>query len=111
MEIYIPEYRVTEEMKKLRAWLDENNIKWEDDSSWLDFWVCRTHFWYDDYMWSVIHGYGTWGGFGLNGNDGELLEVMVTAVNGGNPVGWLTAKDVIGFIKNENGEREAYEEF
>lgn len=95
------EFTVCEEMQKLRDKLDKNNIPWEDVSDDMsrkgfDYWICRTHFKYKNYKWSVIHGYGTYGGimpFATN-HFGMLLEVMSNAVNCGEPIGSCTADEV-----------------
>lgn len=70
-------------MLKLRNWLDEKNIEWEDRSENFgikeyEWWICRTHFYLQDRHISVINGCGTYGGFGFirsPKNEG-LLEVM-----------------------------------
>lgn len=75
---------VCKEMQKLRDWLDQHSIPWEDCSedsgllfNDLDAWICRTHFTADNHKVSVINGYGTYGGFSLFENNNEgLLEVM-----------------------------------
>lgn len=79
-----------EEMTKLRADLDRLGIKWSDKSGEN---VVRTHFWVNDYLISVIHGKGTYGGVNvLNGKDDGFLEMMI---GNNEPKGWLTASDVI----------------
>lgn len=92
---------ICKEMIKLRKYLDEEGIKWKDASSrnrlW---WICRTHFEMNGYRWSVVNGYGTYGGSGiLDENNQGLLELMCDYVNDGEPVGWLKAYDVIDYIK------------
>ena len=91
---------VCKEMKKLRKWLDENNIEWEDVSTdWPFYNICRTHFYVNEYFFSVIHGYGSYGGkrYYVDGfKDLGLLECMI---NGNEPEGCLTAEDVIERIK------------
>lgn len=92
---------VCEEMQKLREYLDSKNIEYDDDSEdWGTGWICRTHFNYKDYFWSVINGLGTYGGFYLDEkqNPGQL-ELMVNCVNGGEPVGYLKAEDVIKYME------------
>ena len=89
---------VCEEMKKLRKWLDENNIEWKDLSTNMPFNnICRTHFTVNGYFFSVIHGYGSYGGWDSFYRDQGLLECMI-----GNhePVGWLTAEDIVEQIKD-----------
>jgi hypothetical protein len=93
-------------MQKLRDYLDSNNIEWKDKSDdWSAGWICRTHFYYKNNQWSVINGSATYGGFYLDEkqNPGQL-ELMVDCVNGGEPVGYLKAEDVIKYIEDMKGE-------
>lgn len=53
------------------------------------------------FWWSVIHGYGTYGGFSSIDADRGLLEVMSDAINNGEPIGWLTAERVMQYVKGE----------
>ena len=110
--------QMCDEMKKLRKYLNDNKIKWRDfsrittqdefncavaygiDPQFADVTIYRTLFSLYDYNWSVISGYGSYGGFSpLNGKDGGLLECMTGCINGGEPVGCLSAADVIKMIK------------
>ena len=96
---------VCEEMRKLRDYLDIKEITWKDVSE--DFghglWICRTHFDYKGNHWSVINGSGTYGGFYINEKSNYgALELMVDCVNGGEPVGYLKAEDVIKYIGCES---------
>ena len=91
------EFYVCDEMQKLRDKLDANNIPWEDASTKdsgskdVDWWMCRTHFQYKGHGWSVIHGYGSYGGINPYGDmSGQLLEVMSDAL-GGEPEGYCIA--------------------
>lgn len=102
-----------DEMIKLRIYLDERGIEWEDKSedygSFIggeeDFWICRTHFCINSYHVSVINGYGTYGGFNsLHHIDNEgLLEIMsdLCKLAGweDNPAGYKTAEDIIALIE------------
>lgn len=95
---------MVEEMIKFRKMLDDRGIEWVDKSdpeSQL-YRIDRTHFWYRNYHYSVINGYGTYGGnlYPNNGNGG-LLEVMSNAINDGEPEGWLTAEDVMKLVIEE----------
>ena len=91
---------ICKEMSKLRQYLDDKGIKWVDVSSNDSLWICRTHFELNGLRWSVIHGYGTYGGIRIiDANDQGLLELMTNAVNNGEPIGWLTADNVIGYIE------------
>lgn len=97
------EFRITEEMQKLRDWLDANNISWEDmskDSKVCSYWMCRTKFEIGGYYWSVIHGYGSYGGFSHYNSDCGALELMCNAINSGEPVGFLSAQNVIEYISS-----------
>jgi len=92
---------VCEEMQKLRDYLDSKKIEWIDKSDGCEMgWICRTHFDFKDYRWSVINGSGTYGGFYINEkqNPGQL-ELMVSCVNGGEPIGSLKAEEVIAYMK------------
>lgn len=95
--------KICEEMSKLRQYLDDKGIKWKDASSndyLYNLWICRTHFEINSHTWSVINGYGTYGGFKiLDGYNEGLLELMTNSVNNGEPIGWLTADNVIGYIE------------
>jgi len=94
--------KVCEEMTKLRDWLNEKNIEWEDRSEdfgikWVEFWICRTHFRLKGKLISVINGYGTYGGYGIyEGNNEGLLEVMGLYEE---VEGYLTAKELIEEIQ------------
>lgn len=99
-------FRVCEEMQVLRDWLTKNNITWYDNSSnppGIDnCWVCRTQFWLNHNRWSVIHGFGTYGGYdSFLSKDYSLLELMASPVNEGEPVGYLTGKQVIEYIEED----------
>ena len=92
--------KICEEMSKLRQYLDDKGIEWVDASSNDSLWICRTHFELNGIRWSVTNGYGTYGGSGIiRGYNGGLLELMTNAVNNGEPIGWLTADNVIGYIE------------
>lgn len=95
---------VCKEMQKLRDWLDENNIEWEDASEEFDedkeysFWMCRTWFKINRKRISVINGFGSYGGVDVLGGENEgLLEVM--GLIGNDVVGHMTAEEVIAAIK------------
>ena len=97
---------MVEEMIKLRELLDKNGIPWEDKSTrhthpkeWgleeFSFSIDRTHFEFRGYHWSAINGCGTYG------EDEGLIELMSDAVNGGEPIGYLTADEVMDMVKGE----------
>ena len=89
------------EMKKLRALLDAENIEWEDKSDYGIYPICRTHFSYNGQRWSVIHGYGTYGGYSSFSTDRGLLE----AYNfNDEPIGYLTAEEVMHYVKGADDE-------
>lgn len=96
-----------EEMKKLREMLTERGIEWKDVSSiehgidkyHADSTIYRTHFETGGFKYSVIYGYGTYGGYDpFNGDNPGLLECMTSELNDGCPVGYMTAQDVINVI-------------
>ena len=96
---------VCEEMKKLRKWLDDNNIEWKDysDYNFMDQDVLfivgevnRTRFTIKNNTWSVIHGFGTYGGYTNYCKDEGLLELMIGEDE---PIGHLTAEQIIEKIK------------
>lgn len=99
---------ICKEMIQLRKYLDLNKIKWKDKSEDLEtntedlnLYICRTHFWYKNNFYSAINGFGTYGGYFsnefYNKNQG-LIELMSSQINGGEPVGFLTAEDCIKLI-------------
>lgn len=103
LEISERRIRLTKEMKSLRRMLDEKGIEWIDAFSPElpdhKYQIYRTHFSYRGYKWSVVHGYGTYGGYSpLDSIDGGLLELMSDAVNDGDPIGWLTAEEAMKYI-------------
>lgn len=96
---------MTEEMIKLRIMLDDEGIEWHDASALDAYSMWRTHFKHRGYHWSVIHGYGSYGGFNsFERTDKGLLEVMSEAINGGDPIGWLTAEEVMQYVRGEETE-------
>ena len=97
---------ICEEMKKLRKYLDINKIKWKDKSQDLEtvseeykLYISRTQFWYKGNFYSAINGLGTYGGYFSDAvNNHGLIELMSSQINGGEPVGFLTAEDCIKLI-------------
>lgn len=91
------------EMIKLRQMLDDRGIKWEDVStvySQFKFYIHRTHFTFDEIDYSVINGCGTYGGYDSFDHVNEgLLELWAEDVNDGEPVGFLTAEEIIRWIE------------
>ena len=111
---------ICEEMKKLRDALTERGIAWEDKSSlvsetyisevmemgiprkYADVSIFRTHFEINGNKWSVINGYGTYGGYdAFTGKNYGMLECMASCVNNGEPVGNLTAAAVMQMVEQE----------
>ena len=86
--------------------LDAENIKWHDASDPEDspFYICRTHFEHRGYDWSVIHGFGTYGGPSYLYDDKGLLELMSGAVGDGNPIGCLTAKEAMQYVRGDKND-------
>ena len=107
--------KICEEMVKLREELDKRNIAWVDKSDIYskeriemlkskgfteeqsDLTMYRTHFTYKDHFYSVIFGYGSYGGTNPITSEvsGDKLELMI---DDNNPQGWLTAEDVLNII-------------
>lgn len=93
-----------DEMLKLRRLLDKMSIPWEDKSDPItaervvfgQSHVYRTRFWHKGDRYSVVYGYGTYGGWGRFQDDPKLLELMI---NGEEPTGYHTAKDIIRIMK------------
>jgi hypothetical protein len=88
---------VPDEMLKLRNVLNSRGVEWVDRTekpsfSLLDLTIYRTWFMYKGKEWSVISGYGSYGG------EKGLLEVMVDDYN---PMGSLTAQEVIMLMDGE----------
>lgn len=95
------------EMQKFRAMLDRRGIEWEDRSENGFCPIVRTHFWYKDNLWSVIHGYGSFGGYdSLTGQDSQLLEVYDFGMSKDGSWGLLTAEEAEKLIFEEAGECE-----
>ena len=93
---------MTHEMKLFREMLDAENIEWHDASSQsFELPMDRTHFEHRGYHWSVIHGFGSYGGPSFIQDDKGLLELMSDAVNKGDPIGWLTAKEAMQYVRGE----------
>ena len=104
-----------DEMKKLRSLLDAKGVKWTDlsevmsesrieasmqcsnyefDRNMFDLTFYRTHFEVNNRKYSVIYGYGTYGGYDpVFHKDNKLLELW--EIDHGDPHGWLTAEEVI----------------
>lgn len=88
-----------QEMKLLRQVLDKKGIEWVDDTldksegfPFLDLSIYRTKFRYNGHFYSVISGYGTYGG------EHGLLEMMRDS---NDPIGSLTHEGVIDIIEGE----------
>ncbi len=97
---------ITKEMVKFRKMLDADGIEWHDASTLDEYTIWRTHFTHRGDRWSVIHGRGTYGGLSaFNGVDHGLLELMSDDVNGGEPIGWLTAEQVMAYVRGDNHGR------
>lgn len=88
-------YPNCEEMIKLRQALDERGVKWYDGTDYGTISICRTHTRVNGKMWSIVHGYGTYGGFNVHTlTDAGLLEAWDMETYS-SPVGFLTAAEVI----------------
>lgn len=109
--------KICDEMIKFRQSLDKRKIKWKDDSTICpeeiiqmfknngfsdlesDITIYRTHFTYKDKHYSVVYGYGTYGGVRPFEDpvDQGLLEMMVED----KITGWLTADDIFEILDKE----------
>lgn len=109
--------KICEEMVKLREGLDKRNIAWVDKSDIYskdhiemlkskgfteeesDFTMYRTHFTYKEHFYSVIFGYGSYGGVRPFEDpvDQGLLEMMIDD----KITGWLTADDIFKILDKE----------
>lgn len=87
-------FSACDEMTKLRSYLDDHDIKWAEAS---DESICRTKYWHNGHLYSVINGHGTYGGIdGCDPNEfNECLLECWCEVFGDEPVGWLKADDII----------------
>ena len=91
---------MTAEMIRLRKLLTALGIEWRDQSEDFYLPLDRTKFMINGFEWSVIHGYGSYGGYDFYSNiDRGLLELMTSCVNNGDPIGYLTADDVLDYVK------------
>ena len=102
---------MVKEMLKLREMLTDKGIEWHDASTPPDYplKIDRTHFNYIGFSWSVINGFGTYGGydsFEHKKNQG-LLEVMSAAVGDGEPIGYLTAENVMRLVLEGENEQDS----
>lgn len=81
----------SEQFKRFKEILEKRGIKYKDlsDPRYGHF-IERVHFWYKRKLISVIHGFGTYGGWNSFQSDSGLLEVW--ADRSDEPVGYLTAK-------------------
>lgn len=93
-------------MKKLRKWLNEQHIEWFDDSDRpgvvrKKYEICRTKFEINGYGFSVIHGFGTYGGKRVYKDVYKDRGLLECSISENEPVGYLTAEDVIKLIKEK----------
>ena len=92
---------MTKEMELFRKMLEDNGIEWHDASDMNAYPITRTHFNYRGHDWSVIHGFCSYGGYSSFEKDKGLLELMSNAVNDGDPVGYLTAKEAFDYVRGD----------
>ena len=96
---------ICEEMQQLRKMLTEKGIEWEDNSEieHEHIWMVRTQFNYNNNHYSVINGFGSYGGINfIDDQNTGLLELWSAAVNDGEPYGYLTANECIKLIMGED---------
>lgn len=89
--------KVTKEMQLLRDKLDEMGVKYMPyNDRFGNLTITRTWF-FDNagVKWSVIHGFGTMGGYDGIRADGGLLEIWNYRDD---PIGYLTAKEALNII-------------
>lgn len=102
---------MVEEMLKLRKLLTEQEIEWHDCSEPPEYplRIDRTHFDYNGFSWSVVNGFGTYGGYNshFNKKNQGLLELMSAAVGDGEPVGFLTAEQAMRLILEGENEQDS----
>lgn len=118
MRTVIEIMQICEEMVKLRKMLDAKGIVWIDktcvtpdevmskmkelmpdvEEKYFDATIFRTHFAHNGNRYSVIFGYGTYG------NNENLLELMADCINNGEPVGYMTADEVLQLVLKEGGK-------
>lgn len=94
---------MTEEMTKLRQMLLAKNIDYIDRSDpktiLVNYRIDRTHFFVKGaktHFFSVVHGFGTYGGYSTHGKDKKLLEVQIDHKD---PIGFQTAEDVMKMVE------------
>lgn len=108
--------KICDEMIKFREGLDKRGIKWIDKSDitteerikyfisqgiselFADATMYRTHFEHKGKKYSVIYGYGSYGGINAIGQNNYLLEMMI---DNNDPKGWLTADDIFKILDKE----------
>lgn len=106
-----------DEMIKLRNKLTDMGIDWVDrslvltdehlehlakigiDSQYADTSMYRTAFTYNGINFSVINGYGSYGGYDPETGVNEGMLEMLNSKDG-DVTGWLTAEDIIEFMHN-----------
>lgn len=89
------------ELNKLKTYLDEHDFEYiiKSDPETAHYRIERIHFNINGYKWSVIHGYGTYGGLDpITGDDKGLLELYTTQIQP-DPFGMLTCTEVIELIE------------
>lgn len=85
-----------EELKKLKEYLKSKNIPYTTPNTDGDYPINRVKFNIGINNFSVINGYGTYGGFDAVYKENQgLLEIMI---NDNNVIGCLTCESVINII-------------
>lgn len=88
-------FEIVPEMRIFRDMLEELKVDWVDASDRGDLPICRTHFWHNNNRWSVINGFGSYGGYYHGECNKGLLEIYDW---NSEPTGYLTAKEAIAII-------------
>lgn len=83
--------QVVKEMQEFRNMLDERGIPWEDRSSNDACPICRTYVEFGNNAYSVINGFGTYGGYdNRHQQNAGYLEWWDFQHE---PIGWLSAQE------------------
>lgn len=87
------------EFKKFIEELEKRGIEYTDRSDKNNLYkIDRIRFKYEGYEWSVINGYGTYGGFiSFDANNQGLLEIW-KIYSGEEPIGFLRCHEAVEII-------------
>ena len=80
----------------------KKNITWVDRSENIGHgdWIVRTHFYIGKVKWSVVNGFGPYGGYYPEPkNNPGLLELLTDEME--EDIGWLTAEQIMRMVEND----------